>query len=129
MPFNYKLYALIILIIFSASSTSLLISGDHDNQISSTSESSLILNEYEGDGESYWKSKSYFAPIIDTAYGTIKLQNSFYMKFSLIWHGLLKNNSRGYEGIFRIGKHSTNTLDCDGHATRYPALYLDGTDP
>merc|ERR550539_489772 len=61
-----------------------------------------------------------------SSYGTITLKKSFYMKLDLTWHGLTREAAnRDYEGIMRIGNPSSVVKDCSGHATRYPALYLD----
>eukprot|EP01083_Nonionella_stella_P141644 436899_1 len=113
-----------LLLLFNLSSCSTMsIQNTHSMDTHSPS------NEYEGDGDSYWRSISSFKPIQDTAYGTITIKNSFYMQFDLLWHGLSNttHNNRLYEGVFRIGTRSRNVTDCNGHATRYPALYLDRT--
>jgi len=90
------------------------------------SQSTQITNEYDGDGDSYWVSTSRFDPMKNAAYGTITLKQSFYMKMDLTWHGLTREAAnRDYEGIMRIGNPSSVVKDCSGHATRYPALYLD----
>merc|ERR1719330_397186 len=94
--------------------------------LSSVSRSSQITNEYDSDGDSYWVSTSRFDPMKNAAYGTITLKKSFYMKFDLTWHGLTREAAnRDYEGILRISNPSSVVKDCSGHATRYPALYLD----
>ena len=83
------------------------------------------MNQYESDGDSYWRSLSHFRPIQNTTFGSILLKQSFYMKFNLIWHGFSDDAQSNFEGVFRIGIPSTNVYDCFGHATRYPALYID----
>jgi len=94
--------------------------------LSSVSQSNQITNEFDGDGDSYWVSTSRFDPMKNAVYGSITLKKSFYMKFDLTWHGLTREAAnRDYEGIMRIGNPSSVVKDCSGHATRYPALYLD----
>jgi len=105
---------------------SLITTSSGTSLLSSVSHSAQITNEYDGDGDSYWVSTSRFDPMKNAAYGTITLKKSFYMKMDLTWHGLTREAAnRDYEGIMRIGNPSSVVRDCSGHATRYPALYLD----
>eukprot|EP01084_Bolivina_argentea_P170415 295313_1 len=117
-------YVTIILLLLSHVISSPLSLTTTTNIISSNSSSTKYVS-FSSDGSSFWRSSSVFHPIQNHQYGKIKVKKSFYMKFDLIWHGFSTNSNRPYESILRIGIPSTNVADCNGHATRYPALYLD----
>jgi len=96
--------------------------------LSNVEQSPQITNEFTGDGDSYWVSLSRFDPMKNAAYGTLTIKKSFYMKMDVTWHGLTREAAdRDFEGILRIGSRSSAIRDCSGHATRFPALYLDRT--
>lgn len=123
----YRIFLVISSLYYHLSVSTLSL--NNDDIISTFSESSTVTNEFETDDNSYWRSKSYFHPVSNSSYGSIEMRNSFYMKFNMIWHGLSSiDANRPFEGIFRIGTQSTNVHGCDGHATRYPALYVDRKD-
>lgn len=85
----------------------------------------LIMNKYETDNISYWKSLSHFKPISGHSYGKIQLRKEMELKFKLIVNNIKHNHPNNkFENILRIGINGLN-YQCDVHGTRYPAIYID----
>ena len=81
--------------------------------------------KYETDSVSFWRSSSYFKPILAKSYGKIQLRKEMEMKFKMICHSVRHDHpDNDYENILRIGQNGFD-YGCGCHGSRYPAVYID----